>query len=120
MLLTENVENVFPLGVSCIVEPISFYSITAVDQQKVRAFGVGFVTQVFCKTDIVTPVGAIRGPRILNSANGILLGILRSHPLIQMAGQPAMSVCSVEKVQLTPGQVSQWRGYRRRRGWLNR
>jgi hypothetical protein len=57
VLLLQDVEGVFALGLGAVVEPIAFDAVARVDEEEVAAIDVGFGAEVVGEGDVVAPVG---------------------------------------------------------------
>lgn len=87
MLLAEDAKCVLSPWIRGIVETISFYSVSGINDQQVPSFCFQFVSHMLSERDVVTPVRAERWFK-------------------QMTGVPAMGVRCVYEVEVTQLEVS--------------
>lgn len=108
-LFSENVKGVFAFGFRGIIEPIAFYSITSVYQKQIATVIVGSGMEMVGEGDVIPPIGRVLRPTRIS---GYLIVEFDAYSLLQVSSMPAMGVCRMQEVQLSPGELSE----RRRQG----
>lgn len=90
MLLFEYVEGVFAFRIGGIVQAISFYSISGVDDKQILPICFGSFSHASRKGDVVTPVSGERW-----SIGVLVLGLGQKDTLcllLKVASMPSMSI----------------------------
>jgi hypothetical protein len=97
VLMAENLREINTLGLGRIIKAIAFDTVTGIYHQQILSLGFYLFPHALRERDIVPPVRRVGRPAT-TSVGELTAENLRRSLLLQMAGQPAMSIGCMEDI----------------------
>src|SRR5689334_3999430 len=100
VLTAENLREIDAFRLRRVIETVALDAIARIYHQQVLSLGFCLLPHALRKGDVVTPVRRVGWPATTSVWGSLQRRDLRWSLLLQMTGQPAMSIGCMEEIQL--------------------